>query len=134
MSDSEAALKRLNEQMFEAEAHESVAGRSWDAFLREVLADDFVLRRSLARAHDETREEMIGRVSQSPPTPRTLLPDTVRVWGSPTMGVVASVVTLPGKGGRRKAFRNVKVFVAEREDAWQCVYWQVTRCRLPRGR
>jgi hypothetical protein len=126
-------LRRLNEQMFQAEARDPVAGQSWDAFLRAVLAKDFVLRRSLARAQDETRDEMIDRVRRGQPMTRTLIQDTVRIWSSATVGVVASIVTLPNKAGRRRAFQNVRVFVAGRPGAWRCVYWQVTRCRLPRG-
>ncbi len=64
------------------------------------------------------------------PQERHLLPETVRVWATETLGVVASTVTLPVEGETR-AFANVKVFTRSVAGDRRCVYWQVSPKLLP---
>jgi hypothetical protein len=131
MNDAEGKLRRLNTDTFRAEAKETIDGVGWDEFLRSVLADNFVLRRSRVEAEDEDRDEMIRRIdgTTSPP-PRRLLEHTVQVWTADTLGVVKSVITLPGETGD-DAYQNIKLFV-ENDDMWSCVYWQVTARPRPK--
>ena len=133
MNDAEGKLRRLNTDTFRAEAKETIDGVRWDEFLRSVLADSFVLRRSRVETEDEDRDEMIRRIdATASPQPRKLLEHTVQVWTADTLGVVKSVVTLPGETGD-DLYQNIKVFV-EKADVWNCVYWQVTaRPRIEGG-
>ena len=123
---NEAELEKLNDNTFLAEAKESIGERSWREYLKFVLADDFVLRRSAAEKPDEDRAEMLESIdrTQNPPK-RSVVPGSVRVWGSQEVGVVTSTVTLLLQG-ETKAFGNVKVFTPGTADRWRCVYWQVS--------
>jgi aryl-alcohol dehydrogenase-like predicted oxidoreductase len=108
-------LERLNEGTFRAEARLAVGGQAWSDYLDDVLDETFVLRRSRADREDEDKAAMLAAVAaaESPPE-RTLVPGSVRAWSDGSLGVVASVVTLPVEG-ETKAFANVKVF-ARGED------------------
>jgi hypothetical protein len=129
MDDIETTLRQLNENTFRAEAKDPAD--SWREYLHSVLAEDFVLRRSRAEAENETRDDMIARIDETrEPVKRTIVPP-VHVWSSGTLGVVASVITLPDETGAPKAYQNVKVFVPEGADLWRCVYWQVTARPVP---
>jgi hypothetical protein len=119
-------LEELNDNTFRAEAKESIGERSWRTYLEQVLADDFMLRRSAAEKADEDRTKMLDTIDKADnPPKRSIVPGNVRVWSSQEVGVVVSTVTMPIKG-ETKAFENVKVFTREPPDRWRCVYWQVS--------
>jgi hypothetical protein len=119
-------LEELNDNTFRAEAKESIGERSWRTYLEQVLADDFMLRRSAAEKADEDRTKMLDTIDKADnPPKRSIVPGSVRVWSSQEVGVVVSTVTMPIKG-ETKAFENVKVFTREPPDRWRCVYWQVS--------
>lgn len=127
----ESELKRLNEETFLAEAKRSIGSRTWREYLENVLDDTFVLRRSRPDREDEDKDAMLAAVERvEQPPKRKLLPGTVRVWASETLGVVASTVTLPVEG-QTSAFANVKVFVRSDGRGWRCIYWQVSSRPLP---
>ena len=129
MGDDE--LAGLNEETFRAEAKKSIGAKTWREYFEEVLDEAFVLRRSRDDREDEDKAAMLRAVDQvERPPERSVLPDTVRVWESETLGVVASTVTLPVEG-ETKAFANVKVFTRPQGGAWRCVYWQVSPKPLP---
>ena len=120
-------LQRFNDETFQAEAKHEVGGMTWDAYLRKMLTKDFVLRRSRTDVRDETREEMITRIRETNhPVERMVLPESVQVWASDTLGVVKCIVTIPRETGGIDAFQNVKVFKARASGDWNCVYWQVS--------
>jgi hypothetical protein len=127
----ESELKRLNEETFRAEAKQPIRGTTWREYLTELLDETFVLRRSRSDRENEDKAAMLHAIDQTEDPPeRTLLPDTVRVWISETVGVVASTVTLPVEG-ETKAFANVKVFTRPAAGTWRCVYWQVSPRPMP---
>jgi quercetin dioxygenase-like cupin family protein len=125
MDQAEQALRRLNQQTFDAEAREP--GDGWRAFLEDVLAEDFVLRRARPGLPTESRRDMIERIASSgfKPPRRRVLPESVRVSTSGSVGVVESIVTLPDASGGEQAFQNVKVFSSS-DGRWRCTYWQVS--------
>jgi hypothetical protein len=126
VSDERAELESLNEDTFRAEAQLPVGARTWEEYLEDVLDETFVLRRSRADRPDEDKAAMIAAVaSTESPWERTLVPDSVRVWSSGALGVVASTVTLPVED-EIKGFANVKVFVRGEDGRWRCVLWHVS--------
>jgi hypothetical protein len=124
VDEVETTLRRLNEATFQAEARQAIDGVPWDEFLRSVLAEGFVLRRSRIDAEDENSDDMIRRISSGQSVQRRLLEETVRVWASDSLGAVKSVITLPSETGE-DAYQNIKVF-ARTAAGWRCAYWQVT--------
>ena len=127
----ENELARLNEETFRAEAKEPIGAKTWREYLEEVLDEAFVLRRSKADREDEDKAAMLRAVDRvERPSERSVMPNTVRVWESDTLGVVASTVTLPVEG-ETQAFANVNVFMRSHGGAWRCVYWQVSPKPLP---
>jgi hypothetical protein len=134
VGDDESELRRLNEDTFRAEAKQPIGPKAWSVYLEEVLDEAFVLRRSRPDREDEGKAAMLHAIDQvAQPPERSLLPDSVRVWASETVGVVASTVTLPVEG-ETKAFANVKVFARSNSGAWRCAYWQVSPRPLPSAR
>jgi hypothetical protein len=131
VDEVEEALRSLNQRTFDAEAHEPEDG--WRDCLEEVLAEGFVLRRSKPELPNQTKREMIDRIAgpDYKATRRQLVPDSVTVWTSGALGVVASVVTLPDDSGGVLAFQNVKVFTSPSPGTWTCVYWQVSPMPAP---
>jgi hypothetical protein len=131
VSDERAELENLNEVTFRAEARLPVGTQTWEDYLEDVLDETFVLRRSSADRPDEDKAAMIAAVAgaESPPV-RTLVPDSVRLWSSGSLGVVASTVTLPVEG-ETKAFANVKIFARGSDGSWRCVLWQASPRPLP---
>lgn len=131
MSDERAELESLNNGTFRAEAQLAVGAQTWQDYFEDVLHKTFVLRRSRADRPDEDRTAMIAAVAAAKaPVERTLVADSVRVWSSGSLGVVASTVTLPVEGETR-AFANVKVFARGDDGRWRCVLWQVSPRPLP---
>lgn len=116
-------IERLNELMYDAEAHRDCEGVRWDEFLGNVLADDFTLRRSAASKPLEARETFLEATRDAEPLTRTIVQGSVRVWESGTVGVVSSVVELEG---RSEQFTNTRVFTAGGSYGWLCNFWQVT--------
>jgi hypothetical protein len=134
VGDDEFELRRLNEETFRAEAKQSIGGKTWREYLDGLLDESFVLRRSRADRDNEDKAAMLRAVDQDQhPAERSVLPDTVRVWASETLGVVVSTVTLPVEG-ETKAFANVKVFARAADGTWRCIYWQVSPTPLPAAR
>ncbi len=116
-------IERLNELMFDAEAHRDCEGLSWDEFLGHVLADDFALRRSAAGKPLEDRETFLNSTRAAEPVDRSILPGSVRIWQSDMVAAVSSVVELDG---RPEHFTNIRVFTARGKYGWLCNWWQVT--------
>ena len=83
-------IERLNELMFEAEAHRDCEGLPWDEFLGHVLADDFALRRSAASKPLEDRDTFLTATRGAEPLERSIVPGSLRIWESVT--VAARVV------------------------------------------
>jgi hypothetical protein len=65
-------IERLNELMFEAEAHRDCEGVPWDKFLGQVLAYDFALRRSAASKPLEDRDGFLRTTRDAQPLERTM--------------------------------------------------------------
>lgn len=116
-------IERLNELMFEAEAHRDCDGLPWEEFLDQVLADDFALRRSAASKPLEDRDAFLRATREAQPLERTIVPGSVRTWKSDTVAAVSSVVELEG---RAEQFSNIRVFTAGGPHGWHCNWWQVT--------
>jgi hypothetical protein len=117
-----ATLVELNAQTFRAENREG----DWELFLRQTLAEDFVLRRANRLRPDEDAETTVVAIANDTRT-RRLLEESVRVAASETLGVVISVVELsdpPTPDDR--FFQNVKVFRRSGDDDWRLSYWQVS--------
>ena len=95
----------------------------WDAFLAEVIADDFALRRSAASKPLEDRQSFLKSTRNAAPVARKEVPDSVRVWESGTLATVVSDIKLEG---RPELFTNVRVFSAGGKYGWRCHWWQVT--------
>ena len=116
-------IERLNELMFEAEAHRDCDGLSWDEFFGHVLADDFALRRSAAAKPLEERNTFLMATRDAEPLARTIVPGSVHIWESDTVAAVSAVVELEGRPER---FTNTRVFTAGGRYGWLCNWWQVT--------
>jgi hypothetical protein len=116
-------IERLNALMFEAEAHRDCEGLPWDEFLRQVLADDFALRRSAASKPVEDRDIFLKATRDAKPVKRTIVPASVRIWESDRVAVASCIVTLEG---RPEQFTNTRVFTAGGRYGWRCKWWQVT--------
>jgi hypothetical protein len=83
-------IEQLNALMFEAEAHRDCEGVPWAEFFGLVLADDFALRRSAASKPREDRDTFLQATRDAQPVERTIVPGSVRVWGSDTVAAVSS--------------------------------------------
>jgi hypothetical protein len=58
---------------------------------------------------------------------RAVLEDTVRVWESDTLGVVASVAEIEEpETPENRYFQNLKLFERDDDGTWRLTYWQVT--------
>jgi hypothetical protein len=122
MGDKQRLLE-LNQLTFEAESRpaEPIEGRSWDAFLTHVLADDFVGRRGRPSLPHQDRDGFVAFAREASDAPRNIIGEP-QVWVDGDVGVVVCDVRLGDDDTVR--FRNVKVFA--RHKVWLCVYWQVT--------
>jgi hypothetical protein len=63
-------IERLNALIFEANAHRDCEGLPWDEFLRQVLADDFALRRSAASKPLKDRDTFLKATRDAEPVKR----------------------------------------------------------------
>jgi hypothetical protein len=90
MASIDEDLQILDEQTFLAEAKGSIEGKAWNEYLRDVLAEDFRLRRSRAGTPLEGRDEMIQRIAEGPSATRTRL--ETKTWIDARLGVVVSSV------------------------------------------
>lgn len=115
----EDQLRQLNQETFDAEDKKPIRGRSWEQFLHETLADNFIIRRANPAISFQNREEMIDWTGN----PRTV--SDVNALCSGTLGVVTCRVTMRGGDGKTHSYQNVKVF-EQQDEHWRCVYWQVT--------
>lgn len=128
MPDDHAALKKLNRDTFHAEAggggETQIDGQSWEDFLKEVLADEFQIRRAKAGTpqQKQNKEEMIAWIGKHPGPSRRVHEQEEVIWCDETLGVVACPITFNGQD-----YQNVKVFKKSSQGQWQCVYWQVTQ-------
>src|SRR5215207_1733373 len=115
-------IERLNELMFEAEAHRDCEGVPWDEFLGQVLAYDFALRRSAASKPLEDRDAFLRTTRDAQPLERAIVQGSVCIWESDTVGAASSVVELEG---RPEQFTNTRLFTAGGSYGWLCNWWQV---------
>jgi quercetin dioxygenase-like cupin family protein len=131
MAISADELDELNRQTFDAEAREPSDG--WKQFLEQVLADDFVLRRSRADLPNESKPQMLERIASADyrVVRREILPKSVKVWVSDAVGVVVSTVRLHDASVNLEAYQNVKVFQPGPGSLWRCHYWQVSAMPPP---
>ena len=122
MDDVERLLE-LNRLMFVAESRpaQPIEGKTWEAFLSGVLAEDFLGRRGKASLPHQDRDAFVAFAHDASDLPREVVGDPA-VWLGADVGVVACDVRLGDDDTVH--FRNLKAF-ARRGD-WQCVYWQVT--------
>src|SRR5512144_2091228 len=114
-----AELLRLNRATFAAEARAD----GWEQTLATHLSEDFRLRRGRRDAQLEDRVAMTNAIRDDPSPQERIVVGEEQVWSGEDLGVVASVVTLPGRSDN--AFHNIKVFTLD-NDIWRCRYWQVT--------
>lgn len=126
MHDDCDVLKRLNQDTFDAEAKKAIGNDRWDEFLRNVLADEFIIRRSNPAIPDQTREQMIDWIGQRPVAERALLVSEVAGWCNETLGAVTCPVTMHDNAGKFRRYQNIKIFKRQPQGHWQCLYWQVT--------
>ncbi|WP_326728856.1 hypothetical protein [Streptomyces phaeochromogenes] len=122
MVDEDEILK-LNRRTFELEAKPD----NWEAELRHILTDDFVIRRSNPRVPTQDREAIIGFIAAQEPAERYISSELA--WTGGDSGVVVCTITL--RTIPDAIFHNVKVFV--RAEGWKCRYWQVTREDKPQA-
>lgn len=115
-------LREINGNTFTAEAKKKIGAEDWDIFLQRVLSEDFRMRRSNPSIAIQNRDEMIAYIQDREGRERKV--SDVVVFEDAGYGVVTSVVALEGETDR---FHNIKVFVRQASEDWQCVYWQVSR-------
>jgi hypothetical protein len=126
--DECAQLRELNRETFQAEQRGKdgkIQDKTWDEFLREALADDFILRRSNPARNDETRAQMIDAIAASTPVERQVIEEEVRAWCTDTLGAIVCPVEMVRDGAVHR-YQNIKVFTRTPPGAWRCVHWQVT--------
>ena len=123
MNGIDKDLRELNQWTFDAESRPDtpIGGKNWKAFLQDVLAHNFSIKR--ANGAVQNKGEMIEFVEGSPPAKRDVDPKSVQVVAVPgdaQFGVVTSVLTF-----NEKKYHNTKVFTRQKSGTWLCVYWQV---------
>jgi len=109
----------MNRRTFELEAKPD----GWAKELRDLLTEDFQMRRANPALPVQSRDAMIEFIATQAPVERSLADESELVWRDSDIGVVVCVVFLPTIPGA--AFRNIKLFV--RSATWRCQYWQVTK-------
>jgi hypothetical protein len=119
-------LKKLNRDTFHAETdgETQIDGRSWKEFLRQVLADEFQIRRAKAGTpqQKQNKKQMIAWIAGHPGPPRHVHEQDEVIWCNETLGAVTCRITFNGQD-----YQNIKMFKKTSQGQWQCVYWQVTQ-------
>src|SRR5437867_2270333 len=123
MSDNCEEIRNRNKETFHAEAREKIKGDDWDTYLKKILADEFIIRRSNPAVADQNREAMIDWIRSHPVVPRDLLEHTVVTWCTETLGIVTCSVDMRDSEGKLHRYQNIKVFKKESDGNWQCLYW-----------
>jgi len=116
-------LKKLNQETFDAEAKKKIGKDNWDEFLKKVLADEFIIRRSNPALSNQTKAEMLKWLERHSAAERKL--GEAIAWCDQELGVVVCPLTMVINGTIHK-FQNIKVFEKKSSGNWQIVYWQVT--------
>ncbi|MBI1929944.1 hypothetical protein HYR99_37545 [Candidatus Poribacteria bacterium] len=116
-------LRKLNQDTFDAEAKKKIGEDNWDEFLKKVLADEFIIRRSNPAVPNQTKAEMLRWIEKHPAADRDPLEPLV--WCDQNLGVVVCPVMMVRDGTPHK-YQNIKVFKKQPQGNWQVVYWQVT--------
>ncbi len=116
-------LKKLNQETFDAEAKKKIGKDNWDEFLKKILADDFIIRRSNPAFSNQTKAEMLKWIEDHSVTERKL--GEAIAWCDQELGVVVCPVTMI-HDGKSHRYQNIKVFQKQLQGEWQIVYWQVT--------
>ena len=122
--DEQTDPQTLNEKTFMAEAKNPIGNKSWDQFLDEVLAEEFIIRRSNPAIANQSKKEMIDWIAARPTPKRT--PGALQFWNGDSLSVVTGDVSMDDENGKARRYQNIKVFKRGPEGNWKCVYWQVT--------
>ena len=118
-------LRKLNQEMFDAEGKDKIGEDSWDEFLKKVLSEKFIIRRSNPILPNQSKEEMLAWIAEHPIIKRNLLEEETVVWCEEALGVVVCSVTMIRDEVLHK-YQNIKVLNKPLHGNWQCIYWQVS--------
>lgn len=115
-------LKKLNQYTFDAEAKKKIGKDNWDEFLKKILADDFIIRRSNPALSNQTKAEMLKWIEQQSDADHKL--GEAIAWCDQELGVVVFAVMMI-RDGKSHRYQNIKVFQKQLQGEWQIVCWQV---------